>query len=212
MDSLLRTRLARVAAVPAAAGLLAALTAFVSPAAASAATKITVRYPVTGSTYLKAVNSTASLGPGKLTTTVNFSTGGLTASLVLPPASVSFTELGLIPVTATTAFIQDGPTTGTLNLSTGAVTTTSRITLRVTALSISGLPVPVPPKCQSASPASVTVNSQPGFSVANGGNLSGTYTVPPFAGCGVLTPVLNLTVPGPGNTITLTLGKGKRVG
>ena len=213
MHSLLRPRLARVAALPAAAGLLAAVTTVVTPAAASAATtKITVRYPVTGSTFLKAVNSTATLGPGKLTTAVNFSTGALTANLVLPPASVSFTELGLIPVTATTAFIQDGPTTGTLNLGTGAVTTTSNITLRVTALSISGLPVPVPSGCQSASPATVTVNSQPGFSVVNGGSLSGTYTIPPFAHCGLLTPVLNLTVPGPGNTISLTLGQGKRVG
>jgi hypothetical protein len=44
-----------------------------------------------------------------------------------------------------------------------------------------------------------------------GGSLSGTYTIPPFAHCELLTPVLNLTVPGPGNTITLTLGKAKVV-
>jgi hypothetical protein len=219
MNRLLRARATRVAAIPALAGMVTAFTVLATPVAASAGTntasagsKITVRYPVTGSTFLKAVNSSAPLGPGTLTSTVDLVTGALTANLVLPPASVSFKQLGLIPVTATTAFIQNGATTGKLNVNTGAVSTTSHITLRVTALSVAGLPLPVPPGCQSASPATVTVNSQPGFNVVNGGNLSGTYTIPPFAHCGLLTPLLNLTVPGPGNTITLTLGAGQRVG
>jgi hypothetical protein len=53
----------------------------------------------------------------------------------------------------------------------------------------------------------VALASQPGFSIVNGGTVSGTYTVPRFAGCGLITPVLNLTITGPGNTISLTLGK-----
>ena len=51
------------------------------------------------------------------------------------------------------------------------------------------------------------MTSQPGFDILNGGNLAGTYTIPPFANCGLTTTVLNLTIPGPGNTIALTLGK-----
>ena len=50
------------------------------------------------------------------------------------------------------------------------------------------------------------MTSQPGFDILNGGNLAGTYTIPPFANCGLVTGLLNLTIPGPGNTITLTLG------
>jgi hypothetical protein len=192
-------------------GLLAAGAILAAAAPASAQTKVTVKYPVTGSTLLEKVDATAALGPGTLKSTVNLSNGKLTASLTLPPASVSFEELSLVPVTATTAFINDGATTGTVNLDTGAVTTTSHITLQVTSLTVAGLPVPVPNGCESASPATVTVNSQPGFTIVNGGSLSGTYTVPPFAHCGLLTPVLNLTIPGPGNTITLTLGKAKVV-
>ncbi len=193
-------------------GLLAVGAILATAAPASAQTKVTVKYPVTGSTLLKKVDATAALGPGTLTSTVNLSTGAVTATLSLPPASVSFEELDLIPVTATTAFLSDGPTTGTVNLDTGAVTTTSHIILQVTSLSVAGLPIPVPNGCESASPATVTVNSLPGFSIVNGGSLSGTYTVPPFAHCGLLTPVLNLTIPGPGNTITLKLGKAKVVG
>jgi hypothetical protein len=138
---------------------------------------------------------------------VDLNTGAVTASLKLPPATGSFTEFGLIPVTATVAFIQNGPTTGTLDLNSGAVTTMSKITPQITSLSVSGLPVPVGSACKSATPAAVSLASQPGFSVINGGTVSGTYTIPPFAHCGLITPVLNLTITGQGNVISLTLGK-----
>jgi hypothetical protein len=194
-------------AATAIAGLLALATIAATPAAASAATVLKVRYPVNGSTFLKAANATVPLGPGTLRSRVNLTTGAVTASLNLPPATGSFKEFGLIPVTATVAFIQNGPTTGTVDLNTGAVTTMSSITLQITSLSVAGLPVPVGPSCESATPASVALASQPGFSIVNGGTVTGTYTVPPFAGCGLITPVLNLTITGPGNTISLTLGK-----
>ena len=77
------------------------------------------------------------------------------------------------------------------------------------ATALAGIPVPVGPSCESASPATITLTSQPGFSVVNGGTVSGTYTIPPFARCGLVTPVLNLTIPGPGNTLSLTLGKAR---
>jgi hypothetical protein len=211
MTTFVRLRGVRGMTITALSGLLAAGAILAAAAPASAQTSIKVKYPVTGSTLLKKIDATATLGPGTLTSTVNLSTGAVTASLALPPATVSYEELGLVPVTATTAFINDGPTTGTVNLDTGAVTTTSHITLQVTSLTVAGLPVPVPNGCESAHPATVKVNSQPGFTIVNGGNLSGTYTVPPFAHCGLLTAVLNLTIPGPGNTITLTLGKAKVV-
>ena len=207
MNPFLRTRAARGATVAALAGLVAAFTIAAAPAASAAGTVIKVKYPVHGSTFLKAANATVKLGPGTLKSRVNLSTGAVSASLSLPPATGSFKELGLIPVTATVAFIQNGPTTGKVDLNTGAVATTSSITLQITSLSVAGLPVPVGPACESATPASVSLASQPGFSIVNGGTVSGTYTVPPFANCGLITPVLNLTITGPGNTISLTLGK-----
>ena len=199
-------------AATAIAGLLALATIAATPAAASAATTLKVRYPANGSTFLKAANATVTLGPGTLRSRVNLSNGNVVASLNLPPATGSFKEFGLIPVTATVAFIQNGPTTGKVDLSTGAVTTNSSITLQITSLTVGGLPVPVGPACESATPASVALASQPGFSIVNGGTVSGTYTVPPFAGCGLVTPVLNLTITGPGNTISLTLGKAHVIG
>ena len=212
MHKLMRSRAAHAVTVPAATGLLAAAAVIASPAIASAGSGLTVTYPLHGSTHLKAPNTSVSLGPGTLKATLNLSSGALTANLSLPAAKVSFKELGLIPVSATTEFIQDGPTTGKVNVNTGAVTTTSKIILKITSMSVAGLPVAVGHACESATPAVITVKSQRGFSVISGGKLAGTYTIPAFAHCGlagVLTPLINLSITGPGNTITFTLGAGK---
>ncbi len=178
------------------------------PASATTST-IKATYPVTGSTFLNAPGATLPLGPGKLVAHVNASTGAVKATLTLPNATGSFEELGAIPVTATAHFINNGPTTGTINLSTGAVTSTSHITMQLVSLSVAGIPIPLGPSCETSTPAVVQVTSQPGFNLLNGGNLEGTYTIPPFANCLLATPLINLTLTGPGNTITLTLGKAK---
>ncbi|HLX47712.1 MAG TPA: hypothetical protein VKS82_05230 [Streptosporangiaceae bacterium] len=195
----------------ASAGLLTVAGVFASAGPASADTTITIRYPVTGTTHLAAPNADLPLGPGKLTATADLNTDAITANLKLPDATGSFKELGLIPVTATAQLINDGPTTGTLDPNTGAVTTTSLITMRIVSLTVAGIPQLVGDSCETSSPVSVTVTSQPGFNIIKGGNLAGTYTIPPFANCGLDTLLINLTLPGQGNTITLTLGKGKVV-
>lgn len=199
----------RRTAMAASAGLLAVAGVFASAGTASADTTITIRYPVTGTTHLAAPNADLPLGPGKLTATADLNTDTITANLKLPDATGSFKELGLIPVTATAQLINDGPTTGTIDPNTGAVTTTSLITMRIVSLTVAGIPQLVGDSCETSSPVSVTVTSQPGFNIIKGGNLAGTYTIPPFANCGLDTLLINLTLPGPGNTITLTLGKGK---
>jgi hypothetical protein len=201
----LTPRLAAAAAATMAVGAVLAATA--SPA--SAGTTVKAKYKVSGTTYIKAPNFTLTLGPGRLVSRVNLKTGKLTARLSMPDATGSFTEFGLIPVTATTQFVNDGPTTGRLNLTNGAVRTKSKITLRIVSLTVANLPVPVGKSCQTNSPAVVRLTSQPGFTVLAGGNLAGGYTIPKFSGCGLATALINLTIPGSGNTITLTLGKPK---
>jgi hypothetical protein len=204
----MRRRLTLLAATAAAAvaGIALATPALASPAVPSDTT-VSVSYPVTGSTYIKAIGGAIDLGPGTLSTTADLTTSTLTGTLTLPPATGSFKELGLVPVTATTEMIQDGTATGTVDFSTNAVTTTATDTIRLTSLNVGGLAIPVGPRCET-SPTTITVASQAGFNVLNGGTLSGTYTIPPFAHCGLATLLINLTLPGPGNTISLTLGQG----
>jgi hypothetical protein len=131
MATAIRSKWASRTAVLGAASVItvAALAATSTPAWAS--NTIKAKYKVTGSTYLAGPKFTLSLGPGKLSSTVNAKTGKLTATLSLPDATGTFKQSGVIPVTSTTQFINDGPTTGKLNLNTGAVTTTSKITLKI---------------------------------------------------------------------------------
>jgi hypothetical protein len=199
----------RRAVVGSAAVLLAIAGVVASTGSASADTKITLRYPVTGSTHLAAPNATVPLGPGHLTATADLTTYTVSAKLSLPNATGSFKELNAVPVTATTQFINDGPTTGTVNSSTGAVATTSHITVRIVSLTVGGIPQLIGDACETATPATIQVASQPGWNIIKGGNLAGTYTMPQFHHCLLDTLLINLTLPGPGNTITLTLGKGK---
>jgi hypothetical protein len=212
----MRRILFRGGAVTPAAALMAALAVAAGPGAAFASqqaqatgTTLKVSYPVKGSTFLATPNFTLALGPGKLTSKVNVNTGKFTANLRLPGATGSFKEFGFIPVTATAQFINDGPTTGSINQTTGAVQSTSHITLRIVSLQVTGLKIPVGPSCQTSTPTVVPVTSQPGFNLLKGGNLAGIYTIPRFAHCGLATLLINLTLPGSGNTITLTLGKAK---
>jgi hypothetical protein len=191
--------------------VVAAATLVASSASAYADTTLDATYPVSGSSYLATPGATLPLGPGKLAADVDLNTGAITATLTLPNATGSFKELGLIPVTATAQLINDGPTTGTINPSNGDITTTSLITMKIVSLSVAGIPQPIGNSCETSTPVSVTVNSQPGFNILKGGNLAGTYTIPDFANCGLETLLINLTLPGSGNTITLTLGKAKPV-
>jgi len=205
-----RPRLAAAVVTVLAAG--AALAATAGPAlasTASASAKVHASYKITGSTYIKAPNFTLKLGPGKLSATVNLSTGKLTATLSLPNATGSFTEFGIVPVTATTQFINDGATTGKVNTTTGAVTTKSKITLRIVSLTVAGLPVPVGNSCETKDAVVVDLASQPGFNVLKGGTVAGDYAIGDFSGCGLATLLINLTIPGSGNTISLKLGKAK---
>lgn len=200
----------RIVGVTAAAGVVALCAVAASAGPASADVIVHAKYKVTGSTFIKAGNFTVPLGPGNLASTLHASTGKLTATLTLPEATASYKEDGLIPVTATTKFINDGPTTGTLNFNTGEVSTTSKITLQIVSLSAAGVPVPVGDSCETTQPTAVSVSGQPpAFNILKGGSLTGTYTIPQFANCDLATTLINLTIPGSGNTITLTLGKAK---
>jgi hypothetical protein len=192
-----------------AAGTLAATGLVLSAGSANAAgadANIYASYPVNGSTEIAATNSTMTLGPGTLAATLGVTSGAITANLTLPNATGTFTEFGIVPVTATTEFVQVGDITGQdVN---GGVTTTANEIIKLTDLKVAGLDVPVGDRCETETPAVLNLDSGTGFNVLTGGPISGTYTIPKFADCGLLvTPILNLLIPGAGNTIELTLGK-----
>jgi hypothetical protein len=198
---IMRKRLAGILFTSAAVASAAALWA----GSALADTTASLTYPVSGSTYINAIHTSIPLGPGSLAATADLTTSTITGSVNLPAATGSFRELGLVPVTATTEFIEDGSTTGTLE-SNGGIQATAKITLKLTSLKVAGISLPVGNSCQTATPATIPLASQPGFNALTGGTVSGTYTIPRFTHCLLNTVLINLTLPGPSNTITLALG------
>lgn len=120
---------------------LAALGVLSTTGTAHADVVLKLNYPLTGTTTIKSTNSSMSLGPGTLATAVD-DTGGLTATVDLPPATGSFKEFGVIPVSVTTEFVEASPTTGTVDINTGAVQTTSHLTIKITELKVSRHPDP----------------------------------------------------------------------
>jgi hypothetical protein len=184
-----------------------ALTGLMATAGTSSAdTTVSAQYAVTGTTYLASLRTTVNLGNGTLATSVDLTTGAAQSTLTLPPATVSVKELGFIPVTATTDLIQNGPAAGTVNFSTNVITSTASVTLQITSLNIAGLNVPVGNSCETT-PFNITITSGSGFTVSGGGPVGGSYTIPDLRHCGLSTVLLNLTIPGKGNKIDLTLGQ-----
>ena len=115
-------------------------------------------------------------------------------NLIMPDATLSFTEFGLVPVTATTHFINNGPTTGTLNLTTGAIPGAC-IRYEITVTNIGSTPV-----------TGVVINdATPANTLASNGaakfTSQGTLTVPADGAAGPVSA--NLGILGPGASATI---------
>ncbi len=197
----------RKAAIRAGIAAAAGLGLIGGTAGSAHAAPVRLDYPLSGSTFIEGTASSLALGPGVLEANADIRGGTLTANTKLPAAHGSFTMLGLIPVTVTTEFIETEPTVGTIDLKTGAIKSTTKLTLRLKDLKIAGIPTLVGRSCQTEVPAELALASEPGFNALLGGTLSGTYTIPKFEHCLLATPIINLIIPGEGNTVSLTLGR-----
>lgn len=204
----------RIAVLGAAAGAAALAATMAGTGAARADTYIDASYPISGTTHINATNSDMALGPGTMTAAIDVDSTPLsmTGSVDLPPSSGGFNAIGFVPVTATVAFIPVGQTTASLvsgALTDGQISADSQFTLQITKLAVNGTNVLPGKDCETATPADITVTSPTDFNAVAGGTLTGTYTIPDFKNCGPFgseTWIINDLIPGPGNTISLTLG------
>jgi len=148
-------------------------------------------YRVTGSTTLKALGATAPL------------TGSFAAfSPVFDRTRAEFKVFGFVPGTADLQFGTDGPQTG--ELTGDGFVAHAKLAPAVPQVTLFGLPV-ADAGCRASAPIPVDLRTGPGFALATGGPVTGTYTIPPLTGCGAFTAYLSSLVQGEGNTFALTL-------
>ncbi|MEU3049793.1 hypothetical protein ABZ705_25330 [Streptomyces sp. NPDC006984] len=197
----------RRGALRAAVALAAGLGLFAAGTGPAAAVPVRLDYPLSGTTALEGTGSELALGPGVLKVTADLRAGTLTADTHLPPAPGRFELIGIVPVSVTTEFVEAEPTRGTIDLRTGELRTRTLLTLRLKDLRVAGIPTPVGSNCRTRIPAELALTSEPGFNALRGGVLSGEYTIPRFEHCLLATPLINLVIPGEGNTVRLTLGQ-----
>ena len=173
-------------------------------ASASAGHLIPITWNVNAKTHLKNLNLDVIVPQGTFVGTIDLATGDLKGNLNLPPATTKIKLFGFPLASATFAIQPTGPITGHVDLATFAVTVNASFNFAITRASASFLPRLnlVGNTCRGVKP--VTVNMSGQIDLRNGSTFTSTYSVPKFTGCGLLTPILNLIVPGPGNTFTAT--------
>ena len=199
----------RVMAVAAAATTVALI-----PAAAQAV-PLDVDYDAVGTATIASTGSTIDLGPTTLSTTVDSEggPGSLTGTLPLDPTTVEFKAAGFLPVKATVSFEEAAPITGQL-VRDGALTrveSTASYFIKLSDVKVAGLPAFVGNNCQTEDPVQIPANTPAGgnFNIVAGGSLEGEFSIGDFERCGLTTGIINLLVPGDGNTVQLDVSNGR---
>ena len=184
--------------------VLASVGLGVAPQPATADVIVPISWTVNASTHLKSLNMDVVVPAGTFTGSINLNTGDLQGDLALPPATTNIKVLGIPLASATFAIQPTGPITGHVDLSTFQVTVNASFNFLITKASASFLPRLnlVGNNCRGSQPVTVTMSGA--VDLGSGSTFTSTYTVPKFTGCGLLTPILNLIIPGPGNTFTAT--------
>ncbi|WP_242674443.1 choice-of-anchor D domain-containing protein [Marinobacter halodurans] len=164
-----------------------------------------------GSTHIKASDSSLPL-TGSIDAVLNLATGMYTADLNIEPTQGSFRILKLFKRLKATANVEFEPvddTTGTLI--DGTLTAKSTLYVHVPKVTVNlfgfQLPIGGGEECRTVEPVTIDMQTPDGetFAPLDGGNLTGTYALPPLEHCGGLTDILNLFLAGEGNTIDLAL-------
>jgi len=141
---------------------------------------------------------------GSLTVHADPDSGLFTGNLVLHQSTISRTVLGASLFSATVQIEAESPVIGGVDHD-GRMLATVTVDAVIAAVHAAGRTWISGGSCRTATQAIVPLRSKPGFDLEQGGRLAGRYHRPPFAGCGWITPLVNLLVAGPGNAAVIDL-------
>jgi hypothetical protein len=191
----------------AAAALVAATTA-VAVAAPAQAAPIPINFNnVTGTTHLKKPNVDVAVPKSTVQTQVDLETNTVTGSANLANLTAKLNLAALIGVTSTVKIVPVGALTGTIDLGASKLSTTTTFTLEVVDVHLDVAPRInlVRSGCRTVRATTLTLTNTTPVDLFRPITMVGTYTIPPFTRCGILTPLLSLLLSGPNNTMTLNL-------
>jgi hypothetical protein len=158
---------------------------------------------VTGSTHLAKPNVDATIPTSVVDAQLDLATSQLTGTAQIPDFQVNIKIAGLIDTSSIVRLVPVGGLTGTL---TDSLTVTQQFRIQLVRVFSPLAPKInlVPRGCGTKQISTVTLHNTTPVDLFDT-TTSGTFTVPKFSGCGLLTPLLNLLLPGGGNTLTLRL-------
>ena len=161
----------------------------------------------TGSTYIAKQQLTVQLPTFVVKGSLDLDTNTMTGSADIPDLTVKLKLASLIPTTSIARMVPQGGLTGSVDLAANKLTTTTSFKLEILKVYQDSLPNLnlVSPGCTSQTAAVATLTNTTPINIFGTTTLSGTYKIPAFTKCGLLTPLLTLLLAGDGNTLTLDL-------
>lgn len=186
--------------------------ALIAMPATAHAVDLTYDYDVEGTSHIASTDSDLWIKPTSMEVTSDTSTNAITGHLPLKDADTKFHVAGFLPVKATVSFIEAAPLEGQLtrvgrNL---AVTSTASYYVKLSDVLVAGIPAFAGDNCRTKKPVVISANTPDGerFDLSRGGRLVGEYTLGAFQNCNLNTGLINLLVPGSGNTVELNVSNG----
>ncbi|KGN39554.1 hypothetical protein [Knoellia subterranea] len=194
-----RTTLRRSSLAVAAAGAATALTFAAAPSASAA--PIGVGWDVNVTTTVKKLNQQITFPQTRFPAQVDiFGDGSISGNLQLPDAT-STLKVGSLPLAKVTlAVVPTKPVSGKL---TGLdVVANQEFNIHIKKIEPLGLPINlVGNNCKTATPVKSQLTGTL-TGLLDPYTLKGEYTIPKFSNCGLSTWLINLVIPGTGNTMS----------
>jgi hypothetical protein len=162
---------------------------------------------VTGTTHLNKPDVDVAVPKSVVRTQVDLEAKTVTGSAELADLTAKLNLASLIGVTSTVRIVPVGGLTGTIDLGASHLSTTTTFTLQVIDVHLDAAPGInlVRSGCRTSRPTSLTLVNTTPVDIFKPITTEGTYTIPSFTRCGILTPLLTLLLSGPGNKMTLIL-------
>lgn len=132
---------------------------------------------------------------------------GLRGALALPPALGSFTVFRFAPASSMVRIIPIGEAEGVVDPITFEFTGVAVNAMTLADVRVGGTPLDAGQHCATGPPVTIALRAaQKDWNLANGGVMESDFTIPEFAGCGVVEPldtVFTNLVSGPGNHVKI---------